>query len=208
MTTAKYSLDTPVATIGANGFAVTEGWITTYNSDLTTREYAGAREDYIQVGVGLAAGAYADAPILPTDQDKAVRRTKEGNAWEIVPDYRGQTAYSTANRQPQPITDMGELPATLTLLAPQTPYDKWDGKKWVTDKEAQHAAMVQEAITQKAQLMSDATAAIAPLQDAVDTDIATEEEIRLLTAWKTYRALLSRINPEDAPAITWPDVPA
>lgn len=208
MTTAKYSLDAPVAIIGTKGFATTAGWLTTYNCDTRTQEYTGARQDYVQIGVGLAAGAYIDAPTLPTEPGKAVRRTANGKTWEIVADYRGQTAYSTENRQPQPITDMGELPTTLTLLAPQTPYDKWDGKAWVTDKEALHAAMVQEATTKKAQLMSDATAAIAPLQDAVDTDIATEEETRLLTTWKTYRALLSRINPEDAPAITWPDVPA
>ncbi|MFK3840904.1 tail fiber assembly protein [Serratia sp. NPDC087055] len=29
-----------------------------------------------------------------------------------------------------------------------------------------------------------------------------------LDVWKTYRALLSRINLEDAPDIGWPDVPA
>ena len=32
---------------------------------------------------------------------------------------------------------------------------------------------------------------IAPLQDAVDLEIATEEETLLLEAWKKYRVLLS-----------------
>lgn len=208
MTASKYSLDVPVATLGSNGFATTTGWLTTYNSDTITREYTSARQDYIQVGVGLASGAYTDVPTLPTGANKAVRRTADGKAWEIVADYRGQTAYSTKTGQPQPVDDMGDLSATLTLLAPQTPYDNWDGTRWVTDKEAQHAALVQEAILQKVQLMSEATIAIAPLQDAVDTGIATDEETRQLTAWKTYRALMSRINPEDASDIKWPDVPA
>ncbi|KKB22881.1 tail fiber assembly protein, partial [Escherichia coli] len=35
---------------------------------------------------------------------------------------------------------------------------------------------------------------IAPLQDAVDLDIATEEEASLLAAWKTYRVLLNRVD--------------
>ncbi|HAL7766072.1 TPA: tail fiber assembly protein, partial [Escherichia coli] len=35
---------------------------------------------------------------------------------------------------------------------------------------------------------------ISPLQDAVDLEIATEEEISLLTAWKKYRVLLNRVD--------------
>lgn len=208
MTTAKYSLDTPVATLGATGFATTEGWITTYNSDLITREYAGAREDYLQVGVGLAAGAYADAPTLPTDQNKAVRRTEEGGAWEIVPDYRGQTAYSTDTGQPQPVIEMGDLPPTLTLLAPQTPYDKWDGTQWVTDKAAQHAAEVAAAEAKLTQLLSEADNIIMRQERAVRRDMATDEEKAQLESWERYSVLLQRINTGDAPNIDWPDIPA
>lgn len=208
MTTAKYSLDTPVATLGATGFATTEGWITTYNIDLITREYAGAREDYLQVGVGLAAGAYADAPTLPTDQSQAVRRTAEGSAWEIVPDYRGQTAYSTDTGQPQPVIVMGDLPPTLTLLAPQTPYDKWDGTQWVTDKEAQHAADVAAAEEKLSQLLSEADDVIMRLTRAVKYDMAIDEEKAQLESWERYSVLLQRINAGDAPNIDWPDIPA
>ncbi|TXE27158.1 tail fiber assembly protein [Serratia marcescens] len=207
MTTAKYSLDTPVATLGATGFATTEGWVTTYNSDLITREYVGAREDYLQVGVGLAAGAYADAPTLPTDQNKAVRRTEEGSAWEIVPDYRGKTAYSTDTGQPQPVIDMGDLPPMLTLLAPQTPYDKWDGTQWVTDKEAQHAAEVAAAEAKLSQLLDEADDVIMRLTRAVKYNMATDEEKAQLESWERYSVLLQRINTGDAPSIDWPDFP-
>ncbi|CAM6643993.1 phage tail protein [Escherichia coli] len=48
---------------------------------------------------------------------------------------------------------------------------------------------------------------IAPLQDAVDLDIATEEETSLLAAWKTYRVLLNRVDISVAPDIEWPAVP-
>ncbi|MDX7213181.1 tail fiber assembly protein, partial [Citrobacter freundii] len=47
-----------------------------------------------------------------------------------------------------------------------------------------------------------------PLQDAVDLDIATEAEAALLLAWKKYRVLLNRINPNDTPDINWPEQPA
>lgn len=204
MSASKYSLAAPVAIIGPSGFATTAGWLTTYNSDTITREYTGARQDYIQVGVGLAAGAYADAPTLPTDQNKAVRRTEEGSAWEIVADYRGQTAYSTETGQPHPVTDMGDMPATLTLLAPQTPYDKWDGTKWVTDKEAQHAAEVAAAEAKLKQLQDEANELIEQLGRAVKYDMATTEEKAKLEAWERYSVLLSRV---DAGKPEWPDRP-
>lgn len=79
---------------------------------------------------------------------------------------------------------------------------------WVDIPQPTPEQLRSQAAQKKMKLMSDATAAIAPLQDAVDTGIATADETRQLTAWKTYRALLSRINPDDAPDIHWPDVPA
>ncbi|WP_085337021.1 tail fiber assembly protein [Serratia marcescens] len=209
MITPKYNLDFEQAVLGPEGWSTTAGWILTYQCAYsTTREYTSCYWQYCPQGVGIAAGSYTDKPTLPTEGNKAIRRTEDGAAWEIVDDFRGQPAYSTETGEAREIDYLGPVLAGWTLLAPQTPYDKWDGNKWVTDKEAQHAAQVQEAAEKKTQLMGEATTAIAPLQDAVDTGIATEDEIRQLTAWKTYRALLSRINPEDAPDIKWPEVPA
>lgn len=65
----------------------------------------------------------------------------------------------------------------------------------------QHIA---EAEQQKQSLLSEAAEAIAPLQDAVDLDIATDEEVAQLTAWKKYRVLLNRIDTSLAPDIDWP----
>ncbi|WP_206400429.1 tail fiber assembly protein, partial [Escherichia coli] len=47
---------------------------------------------------------------------------------------------------------------------------------------------------------------IATLQDAVDLDMATEEEKLSLTHWKKYRVLLNRVQPENAPDIEWPEL--
>lgn len=44
---------------------------------------------------------------------------------------------------------------------------------------------------------------IVPLQDAVDLEIATEEENSLLEAWKKYRVLLNRVDTSVAPDIEW-----
>ncbi|HCD1309421.1 TPA: tail fiber assembly protein, partial [Citrobacter freundii] len=46
----------------------------------------------------------------------------------------------------------------------------------------------------KSELLSAATAAIAPLQDAVDEEMATEEEITMLSEWKKYRVKVRRVD--------------
>nr|WP_244449032.1 DUF1983 domain-containing protein [Escherichia coli] len=48
---------------------------------------------------------------------------------------------------------------------------------------------------------------LAPLQDAADLEIATEEEISLLEAWKKYRVLLNRVDTSTAQDIEWPALP-
>ncbi len=60
-----------------------------------------------------------------------------------------------------------------------------------------------EAERKKASLIQKASAAIAPLQDAVDLDMATEAEKAQLIAWKKYRVLLNRIDVSTAPDIEW-----
>lgn len=55
--------------------------------------------------------------------------------------------------------------------------------------------------------MNAAGDAIAPLQDAVDLDEATEEELLLLKEWKKYRVSLNRLDLSTAPDIEWPEKP-
>lgn len=55
-------------------------------------------------------------------------------------------------------------------------------------------------------LMAQATTAIAPLQDAEDLGIQTDDEAAMLKAWKNYRVLLNRVTHEDA-KISWPEIP-
>lgn len=67
--------------------------------------------------------------------------------------------------------------------------------------------MIIKAEMVKENLLSAAANAIAPLQDAVDLDIATETEIASLALWKKYRVMVNRVNPENAPDISWPKEP-
>ncbi|PLU86358.1 phage tail protein [Pseudomonas plecoglossicida] len=68
---------------------------------------------------------------------------------------------------------------------------------------------LQQAQEEAARLRVIADAAIAPLQDAVDLEEATEAEVVLLKEWKRFRVALNRL-PEQAgyPAnIEWPNPP-
>ncbi|MEX1841199.1 tail fiber assembly protein [Enterobacter cloacae] len=47
----------------------------------------------------------------------------------------------------------------------------------------------------KQRLITEAAEVIAPLQDAVDLAMATEQETANLLSWKTYRVLLNRVDP-------------
>ena len=66
---------------------------------------------------------------------------------------------------------------------------------------------IAEAEVKKQSLLAEATNAIAPLQDAVDLEMATEEEVALLKEWKKYRVLLNRVDTSTAPDIKWPEKP-
>ncbi|EKN6358316.1 tail fiber assembly protein [Yersinia enterocolitica] len=203
----KNLLDIAQAQLDENGLAITDGWISVYNTSHESREYIGINKEYLAIGVGLPAGGYIDPPPFLKGDNEVVRRTEEGKAWEIVADLRGNIAYSTETRQPELVNTIGPLPGILTLLSPQTAYDYWDGIKWITDTEEQHVAAIQVAEDTQKQLLNEVTASIAPLQDAVDINMAMDDEKKQLTSLKTYRVLLNRIDLSTAPDIEWPVAP-
>lgn len=72
--------------------------------------------------------------------------------------------------------------------------------------------MVPEFSTQAKQAilaarLREATQKVQMLQDAVDLDMATDEEKAQLTAWKKYRVLLSRADAEAQSPEEWPQPP-
>ncbi|CAQ83407.1 MULTISPECIES: tail fiber assembly protein [Photorhabdus] len=67
--------------------------------------------------------------------------------------------------------------------------------------------LISIAEAQRAKLIFLANEKITPLSDAVELDIATNEEALLLKEWKKYRVMLNRIDASKAPEIDWPIVP-
>ncbi|RAX01886.1 MULTISPECIES: tail fiber assembly protein [unclassified Photorhabdus] len=207
MTEQKYSLEHETAVLGKDGLAIQAGWIKVYHSNQITREFTVSDIEYVMLGVSLSAGAYPDAPELPDSHDVAVCRSEDGKCWQILPDYRGKTAYDTLTRAPTEITEIGELPDTLTFKKPPTDFDTWNGKEWVVDKDLLKSHQINEAKQQQAALLQQANETLSLLQDSVDLEVATDSEKAALLEWKKYRVLLTRVDVNQAPDVQWPEVP-
>ncbi|QXH54160.1 tail fiber assembly protein [Pseudomonas fakonensis] len=67
----------------------------------------------------------------------------------------------------------------------------------------------EQVLAERDRLLGIAAPRIAPLQDAVDLNIATADEVALLTKWKQYRVALNRLQEQEGyPAsIAWPVAP-
>ena len=202
-----YNLDIEQAEIGTNGLATKAGWIKVYVADPKTREYLNATMESVYFDVSVSAGAYIDAPELPTKPDFAVVRSKDGTKWEIVTDNRGKTAYSTETRQPIEIDFIGDLPDELTLLEPKTEFDVWNGKKWVVDAKTQKEFVISQAEYEKAQRLDEAEQHIAMLERKIRLGMATNDEIELHKQWEIYSINVADIDTSTAPDITWPVKP-
>ncbi|MCT8344340.1 tail fiber assembly protein [Photorhabdus kleinii] len=207
MTEQKYSLEPETAILGKDGLAEKAGWLTIYHAAPHSGEFIGTTPEYLMKGIGIPASSYIDAPTLPESDSMAVRRTVNGDHWEVVPDYRGKTAYNIQTRLPQGITELGELPDTLTFKKPDTDYDKWDGKEWVVDKDLLKSHQINDAKQKQAALLQQANETLSLLQDSVDLEVATDSEKAALLEWKKYRVLLTRVDVDQAPDVEWPPQP-
>ncbi|MDM5028140.1 tail fiber assembly protein [Escherichia coli] len=177
-----------------------------YNLLAGTHEFIGEGDAYIPPHTGLPANSTDIAPPDIPAGFVAVFN-KENESWSLVEDHWGKTVYDVASGKALFISEPGPLPENVTWLSPEGDYQKWDGTSWVKDTEAEKLFRRREAEETKNSLMQAASEHIAPLQDAVELELATEEETSLLEAWKKYRVLLNRVDTSVAPDIVWPDEP-
>ncbi|MDN3813709.1 tail fiber assembly protein [Morganella morganii] len=203
-----YNTDLPMAEFDEEGLSTKAGWAKVYRANGVTGEYIGhADMDNVPYRAGLAADAYLDAPEIPSAPNLAVVRSSDGKSWLHVPDYRGCVVYDKETKQQAEISGIGELPDNLTLDAPKTPFDKWNGKKWVTDKAEQQASEVAVAESQKQSLLAEAEQAIAMLERKIRLGMATDEDKVKLNEWEIYSVKMSNVDTSTAPDIAWPVKP-
>ncbi|WP_269934862.1 tail fiber assembly protein [Serratia liquefaciens] len=101
----------------------------------------------------------------------------------------------------------------------QSLLDGQSGSKFITSDEngmpilkdtppPTYEELVTLAKSKKERLIASATVVIAPLQDAMDLDMATDKEKSELLSWKKYRIELNRVNEKLSPDINWPKEPS
>ena len=77
------------------------------------------------------------------------------------------------------------------------------------EEEAEKISLAkQENIAVKNSLISEANLKISVLQDALDLEMATDQEKAELPLWKKYRVIISRIDENTADVIIWPEKPS
>ncbi|EGI7095683.1 tail fiber assembly protein [Escherichia coli] len=195
------------AVLNSEFIATKAGDITVYNYDGETREYISTSSEYLAVGVGIPAYSCLDAPGIHRE-GYVICRSVDFNSWGYVPDHRGETVYSTETGESKEITVPGDYPENTTTIAPLTPYDKWDGEKWVTDTEAQHSAAVDAAEAQRQSLIDAAMASISLIQLKLQAARKlTQTETTRLNAVLDYIDAVTATDTSTAPDVIWPELP-
>ncbi|EAS1942987.1 tail fiber assembly protein [Salmonella enterica subsp. enterica serovar Abaetetuba] len=175
-----------------------------FNLRSDTNEFIGAGDAYIPPHTGLPANCTDIAPPDIPASHIAIFDA-ETQTWSLHEDHRGETVYDTTTGNQVYISEPGLLPENVTSVSPDGEYQKWDGKAWVKDEAAEKAAQLRQAEETKSRLLQMASEKIAPLQDAVDLGLATDDEKAQLDEWKKYRVLVNRVdtlNPD------WPEKPS
>ncbi|EEX2872920.1 tail fiber assembly protein [Escherichia coli] len=194
------------AVLNSELIATKAGNITVYNYDGETREYISTSNEYLAIGVGIPAYSCLDAPGTHK-AGYAICRSMDLNSWEYVPDHRGEIIYSTETGESKEITAPGDYPENTTTIAPLTPYDEWDGEKWVTDINAQHVAEVEAAEQQKSVQLLFAKEKIILWQTELQLGIISDEDKEKLISWVNYIKAVQAVDTQKAHNIIWPKKP-
>ncbi|HGJ5862945.1 MAG TPA: tail fiber assembly protein [Arsenophonus nasoniae] len=204
----KYSVEIKTTEIGENGFAKNRGWIKTFICMKDApHEYIGATMEFLHDGLSVGECSYTDAPQIPNNDDIAIIRSENGKQWLYVPDHRGKTVFNTDNQYSYTVDYIGEIKTGFTLLAPKTRFDKWEGKKWVTDTQAVKAAHITTADDNKLQFINEAEHIINRLERKVRLGMGNDIDASTLREWEIYSVKLNDIDTSIAPDIDWPEKP-
>lgn len=120
-------------------------------------------------------------------------------------------AYISAGTWPEHAANVNdEVMAVYSQYPPEGKMlgtDKNGYPVWVDIPALSAKQLVAQAEQIQRELRTDAESEISWRQDAVDSGIASAEEINALAEWKKYRVLLMRVDISKAPDIEWPVKP-
>ncbi|MDL4385837.1 tail fiber assembly protein [Citrobacter braakii] len=148
-----------------------------FNHEHPLRPFIGA--DYANKDSFSPANALRVKPETP----QGFWPCEQDGAWFFIPDHRGTKVYNATTAQQSEINELGELPDSVTTIAPDVDYPKWNGKKWVTDKTAKKAADIAAAEAQKQYLIAEVNTETQMLQTKLALGRIKENEKVQLNAW-------------------------
>lgn len=186
--------------------ATVAGDVTVFNYDGETCEYLSSSVEYLAVGVGLPANSCTDAP-GDSKIGFAICRAADFSSWEYMTDHRGQTVYSTETMQQVEVTALGDYPEGTTPDAPVSPYDKWDGEKWVTDSDAKYQGDIADAEQHRQMLIAQVDGLTSDWRVELMLGDISEENKKKLSSWMAYKTAVKAVNVSTAPDINWPVQP-
>ncbi|WP_259472863.1 tail fiber assembly protein [Citrobacter portucalensis] len=188
-----------------NGNAKETHVATVSSYDAMTGEFIDTYDVRIIDGTGIPAFSTL---IIAPEPEKGFAYIWNGQSWDVVPDYRGMTAYIKESGAGVTVRDIGELAETLTLIKPLTPFDKWDGMQWVTDTEAQYAAAITQAENERQRLLKHADAVMLDWRTELMLGEISDANKAKLSAWLAYKNEVKSINVTTSfDHVSWPAVP-
>ena len=191
-------------TLDKNGLAKSAGTVTVYNFNAVSGEFTGSSDEFLAQGVGLPGNACITAP--PATDVGRVALYRDGS-WLAVADHRGETVYSVTDGAAILIDVPGDYPADTTPLKPATSWDKWDGKKWVTDSAEEKAAAIKEAKERQAALIAEANSITQAWQTQLRLDMITDKDKASLMTWMKYIQAVQSIDINVLSEVVWPSKP-
>lgn len=153
------------------------------------------------VGVYCVTGTQGMVPFPPVDQGWGYSLHPSENTAQVDIVFSADLLTVTVTMDGEPY-DLKTM-VTLHILVPDLPHEDIPP----TPPILTNPLDVAQAEIQRLRAIADY--AVAPLQDAVDVEEATEADIASLKAWKKYRVALSRVpeQPGYPNAIEWPVLP-
>ncbi|OUE72433.1 hypothetical protein AZ006_000592 [Citrobacter freundii] len=181
-----------------SGLATEAGLIRCFYYDAITMEYSGWSDEFIHTGVSMPGNT---TDIDPGDEIAGKVAVFTDGVWRLEEDHRGESVWSANDGRAAIVDYIGEIKPDFTTMSPSTPFDIWDGSKWVTDTEAQHESAIMQAENERQRLLKHADAVMLDWRTELMLGEISDANRAKLSAWQAYKnevkAVDVTINPEN-----------
>ncbi|ELY2059829.1 tail fiber assembly protein [Enterobacter hormaechei] len=187
------------------GLAIGAGDIRCFYYDSLTLEYTGWSDEFINIGVSMPSNS---TDIDPGDEIAGKVAVFTDGVWKLEEDHRGQTVWSTNDARAAIVDYIGEIKPDFTTMSPSTPFDIWDGGKWVTDTEAQHESAIMQAENERQRLIKHADAVMLDWRTELMLGEISDANRAKLSAWLAYKNEVKSTDvTADPENVNWPSPP-